>query len=357
MRSHASEDATALTPPDAGVASPPPAKRRRFRPRIRNSVPIWVATIALFVVSRVAEPQSLSHSSLQGMLPFAGILALVAVGQTLVIQQGGIDLSVPGVISLTVIICTVIPNGDSGKLGIAVVIAYGAALAAGLLSGFCVSVIGITSIVTTLGMNALLYGFDLKISGGTPTNTTAALNSFATGKVAGVPVAVVVAVVVTAIAALVIKRTVIGRRFEAAGASPAAARAAGIRVRAQQLGGYVAANLLYCTAGVLLAGIVTSPSAFQGDSYLLPSVAAVVLGGTSLLGGRGYVVATAVAALFLSQLDQVVLITGVSSAVQNLIEAAALAIGLASYGIPWARLRSLRQAGPIRSPSPPAPHA
>lgn len=157
MRSHAShptdvpppapgEDDAALAPgEEADGAGQPATRRRRFaRPRIRNSVPLWVATILLFTISWAAEPQSLSHSSLQGMLPFAGILAIVAVGQTLVIQQGGIDLSVPGVISVTVIICTVIPNGDSGKLGIAVVIAYGAALAAGLLSGFCVSVIGIT---------------------------------------------------------------------------------------------------------------------------------------------------------------------------------------------------------------------
>jgi ribose transport system permease protein len=309
---------------------------------MKNSAPIWLATILLFLVSWGVEPQSLSRSSIQGMLPFAGVLAIVAVGQTLVIQQGGIDLSVPGVISLTVIICTVLPRGDSGKLGVAILAAYGAALASGLLTGFCVSRIGITPIVTTLGMNALLYGFDLAISGGTPTNTTAALNSFATAKPAGIPVPVVIAVAVTALVALVVKRTVVGRRFEAAGANPIAARAAGLRVQRQQLGGYVAANLLYCTAGILLAGIVTSPSAFQGDSYLLPSVAAVVLGGTSLLGGRGFVVATAVAALFLSQLEQVVLITGVSSAVQNLIEAAALAIGVAIYGIRWSQLKGFR---------------
>jgi ribose transport system permease protein len=360
MRSHGNQP-TDLTPAAAGEHPVPPTgpaesgsadpvrrPRRRRLPRIKSSLPIWVATILLFLVGGAAEPQSLSHSSLAGMLPFAGVLAIVAIGQTLVIQQGGIDLSVPGVISLTVIICTVIPNGDSGKLGIAVVAAYGAALAAGLVSGFCVARIGITPIVTTLGMNALLYGFDLAISGGTPTNTTSALNSFATWKLAGIPVAVVIAVVVTAVVALVIKRTVVGRRFEAAGANPATARAAGLRVQRQQLGGYVAANLLYCTAGILLAGIVTSPSAFQGDSYLLPSVAAVVLGGTSLLGGRGDGVATAVAALFLSQLDQVVLITGVNSAVQNLIEAAALAAGLAIYGIKWSRVRRLRPAIPAR---------
>ena len=77
-------------------------------------------------------------------------------------------------------------------------------------------------------------------------------------------------------------------------------------------GAYVWAQLLYCLAAVLLAGIVNQPTAYEGDSYLLPSVAAVVLGGTSLLGGRGNLVATAIAALFLTQLDQFVLALGVS---------------------------------------------
>src|SRR5207302_4390737 len=115
------------------------------------------------------------------------------------------------------------------------------------------------------------------------------------------------------------------------------ARAAGLRARRYQLATYIAAAALYCTAGVLLAGIVSSPSAFQGDSYLLPTVAAVVLGGTSLLGGRGSVVATAVAALFISQLDQFVLVTGASQGVQSLVDAGALAVGLAIYSVPWRR--------------------
>jgi ribose transport system permease protein len=90
---------------------------------------------------------------------------------------------------------------------------------------------------------------------------------------------------------------------------------------------------------ILLAGVVKTPGAFQGDSYLLPSVAAVVLGGTSLLGGVGSVVASAMGALFLSQLEQLVLTTGVNTAVQYLIEAAAIAAGVAVYNVRWSRFR------------------
>src|SRR4051812_38493501 len=251
------------------------------------STAIVVATILLFVVSWIVEPQSVRHSSLLGMLPFAAILAIVAVGQTLVIQQGGIDLSVPGMISLTVVIMTRYPNGDSGKVLPALLFAFAAAIAAGLLAGFLVSRVGITAIVTTLGMNALLYGGVLQISGGTPRTTTDALHDFASGRILGIPTTVPIAVAITAIVAVAIKRTVAGRRFEGVGASNTGARAAGLVVRRYQLSAYVGATVLYCAAGVLLAGVVSTPSAFQGDSYLLPAVAAVVLGGTALLGGRG----------------------------------------------------------------------
>jgi len=314
-----------------------PARRWLRAGRPPASLPILLATAALFLISLLFEPQSVRHSALLGMLPFAGVLAITAMGQTLVVQHGGIDLSVPGMISLTVVLLTSYPNGNSGKLAVAILLAFAATLAAGVLNGAMISAIGVTPIVATLGMNALLYGAVIQISGGNPPPTTHALATFAGGKVAGIPNALLIAIVLAAVLAVIVKRTVLGRRFEAVGAGLLGARAAGLEARRYQFIAYIAAAALYCTAGVLLAGIVSSPGAFQGDSYLLPSVAAVVLGGTSLLGGRGSVVATAIAALFISQLDQFVLVTGASQGVQSLVDAGALAIGLAIYSVPWRR--------------------
>src|SRR5215207_9848764 len=230
-------------PPSAptGVGSAvPAAEKARGRARVRGWLPhavissaatgILVATVLLFVVSKIVEPQSLSESSVLGMLPFAAILAIVAVGQTLVIQQGGIDLSVPGMISLTVVIMTAHPEGDSGKLAEALALAFGAALAAGTLTGLLVSRVGITPIVTTLGMNALLYGTVIQVSGGTPTTTTDTLKDFASSRVLGIPVTVPIAIALTLLVAFVVKKTVAGRRFEGVGASDTGARAAGLVV-------------------------------------------------------------------------------------------------------------------------------
>ena len=119
-------------------------------------------------------------------------------------------------------------------------------------------------------------------------------------------------------------------------------------MKRHRAGAYVWAQLLYCLAAVLHAGIVNQPTSHEGDNYLLPSVAAVVLGGTSLLGGRGNLVATAVAALFLTQLDQAVLALGVTYATRTLVQAGALAVGVALYTVNWRavtrRLRARRPA-------------
>jgi ribose transport system permease protein len=336
---------------DAAMASGPAASHpQRVRTRrvraSRGLRTILVATTLLFVVSALVQPESLSRSSFFGMLPFAAVLAVIAVGQTLVVQQGGIDLSVPGMVSISVVIVTHEPNGDSSKLLPAVLLAYAVALVTGLVTGLIVSRVRMPAIVTTLGTNALLYAGVLGISGGTPRNTSPALHSIAAGRPLGVPNAVLFAIAVTAVAGFVVKRSVAGRRFEAVGANFSAAATAGLRVARHRFAAYVWASLLYCTAGVLLAGIVTAPSAFQGDPLLLPSVAAVVLGGTSLLGGKGSPTASAIAALFLSQLDQLVLTVGVNAAIKNLVEAGALALGVAVYSVDWRRVATTIRAAP-----------
>jgi ribose transport system permease protein len=344
--------ANASSPPADDETGTPPGTEPRAARRGRASrglVTIVVATVALFAVSLVFQPASLTQSSLQGMLPFAAVLAIIALGQTLVVQQGGIDLSVPGTVSLAVVIVTHYPAGDSGRLLPAVLLACLATLAAGLLNGLVVSRLGMSAIVTSLGTNALLYAAVLGISGGSPRSTTPAMHTIATGRLVGLPYAVYIAVVITALVGFAVKRSVAGRRFEAVGDNPSAAGLAGLRVRRHQLGAYVWASLLYGVAGILLGGIVNTPGSFQGDSQLLPSVAAVVLGGTSLLGGKGSPVASAVAALFISQLDQFVLTLGVNAATSNIVQAIALAAGVAVYTVNWSALRLwLRHGVPAR---------
>lgn len=324
-------------PADA-APQPAVATGRRFVPS-RELVMIVVALAALLVASAVVAPASLDRGALLSTLPFAAVLVIAAVGQTLVVQQGGIDLSVAGAISLAVVITTHEPRGDDRLLLPALVIGLVVAVVAGVVNGVLVGLLGLNAIVATLSTNALLYAGVLGVSGGSPRRTTDLMAAVGGGLTFAVPNSVYVAVVVVAVATVAMKLTVPGRRFEAVGTNPAAAAAVALPVVRHRAGAYVWAQVLYWLAGVLLAGILAQPTAFQGDAYLLPTVAAVVLGGTSLRGGRGHLVATAAAALFLSQLDQFVLALGVSFAVRTLVEAAALTAGVALYSVDWRRLR------------------
>jgi ribose transport system permease protein len=191
----------------------------------------------------------------------------------------------------------------------------------------------LNAIVATIGVNALLYGAVFAISGGVPKITTPLMAKIAGGKTAGIPNSVFIALVILIIVSFVLKKTVAGRKFEMIGANPPAAHAAGLRVRQYQAMAYVFAQLHYCVAGILISGITREPTAFQGDALLLPSVAVVVLAGTSLLGGRGFPISTVIAAFFLNQLSQFALAVGVPFSAQTIIQALALVFGIGVYSI------------------------
>jgi ribose transport system permease protein len=296
---------------------------------------IWVATAILFAISPLLASGSVSKSALLSTLPFAAILALAGIGQTLVIQQRGLDLSVPGMITLATIIVTRVPNGAGGKLPLAIALVAGACIASGALSGFAITSFGVTPLVATLGVNALLTGVVLQLTNGASTSSaTEGLSRFALAKSLGIPHTVIIAGVAVVAIALLYRTTVYGRRFVLVGTSPAAARAAGLRVRSYVSSTYVLASLAYGAAGVLIAGYLGTPGIGAGNDYLLPTIAAVVLGGTSLAGGRGSVVATAVGALFLTQLEQVVLGMGAPPSVQLVIQGSIIALGMALRHLP-----------------------
>ncbi len=310
--------------------------------RVPRFSAIWVATALLFAVSPLLASGSVSQSALLSTLPFAAILAIAAIGQTLVIQQRGLDLSVPGMITLTTIIVTKFPSGSDGRLWGAVGLILLACVASGLVSGIAITWLGVTPLVATLGVNALLTGVVLQITSGASTaSAPPGLARFALAKTAGIPHTVIITVIAVVLVALVIRTTVLGRRFISVGASPAAAYAAGIRVRTVELSTYVLASLAYGGAGILIAGFLGTPGIGAGNDYLLPTIAAVVLGGTSLAGGRGSVVATAVGALFLTQLDDVVLGMGAPPSVQLVIQGSIIALGMAIRNVPWRRVKQL----------------
>jgi ribose transport system permease protein len=306
---------------------------RALPPQFALIVP---ATVILYIVSPLLAAGSVSGSSILIVFSFASILAIAAIGQTLVIQQGGLDLSVPGVISLAAVLVTKFPDGDNSALALWIAGALACGVVSGLICGIAITRFRVTALVATLAVNALLYGTVLYLTKGTSTEAVPTmLSGFAVGRIYGVPHLAIFAVILVLLIEIGIRTTVWGRRFVAVGVSARAARAASLRVTSYKVATYAIAGAFYALSGVLLAGYLRVPSLLIGNSYLLPTITVVVLGGTSLLGGAGSVAATAIGAIFLVQLQQVVIGMGAPTSAQFVIQAGIILLGMSISVVPW----------------------
>lgn len=301
-----------------------------------------LATLALLVIGGLIEPSSVSLSAINSMLPFVAVLAVAAIGQHLVIQQRGLDLSVAGIMSFAAVVVAVYPAGDAGPLATFgwVLLALLMGLTVGAINGVLVTYLRVPALVTTIGINSLMLGATMYATGGFARQVPPPLNAFGLGRFLGIPLTVYIMIAITAAAAVVLSRTAVGRRFIATSVNPGAAVAVAIRLDFYRMATYALAGFFYAAAGVLLSGYVLSPTVNCGLPYMLPTIAAVVVGGNSIGGGqRGSVVATVVGALFLTYLGQLVLSVGFGTAAQNIVQAVII---IASFAVPeiarWRRL-------------------
>jgi ribose transport system permease protein len=314
---------------------------------------IVAATVILYGVSPLLAEGSVSGSSILIVFSFASILAIAAIGQTLVIQQGGLDLSVPGVISLAAVLVTKFPDGDNSALALWIAGALASGVVSGLICGIAITRFRVTALVATLAVNALLYGTVLYLTKGTSTEAVPSmLSAFAVGRIYGIPHLAIFAVILILLIETGIRTTVWGRRFVAVGVNARAARAASLRVTSYKIATYAIAGAFYALSGVLLAGYLRVPSLLVGNSYLLPTITVVVLGGTSLLGGAGSVAATAIGAIFLVQLQQVVIGMGAPTSAQFVIQAGIILLGMSISVVPWRLLFDVFMHRPPASAAP-----
>ncbi|MGG7565520.1 ABC transporter permease [Rhodovulum sp. DZ06] len=294
---------------------------------------IWGGTAALFLLCVVVAPGVVKPAAISSMLPFAAILAITAVGMTVVIQQRGLDMSLPGTMTIAGLLFAKIGFMTGSTLP-AVPLTLLIALAIGIVNGLLVAKVNITPIVVTLATNAILMGAVRAVSGGSPMTAPEELAVFSHSTLLGVPMTLILAVLFIVVISVATRRTVSGRRFVAVGANPAAATAAGIPILRCQVATHAVASLCFAVAGMLFTGFIGSASQTAGVDYLLPAIAAVVVGGTPFSGGRGSVIASGVAALFMALLGQMVLALGAGTAVQLLVQALAIIVAVSVRGLP-----------------------
>lgn len=301
---------------------------------------IWLALAILAILSAILAPGTLRPSSILATLPFASMLAIVAVGQTIVVQQRGLDMSAAGMVAVaSILVAKFAFLLNSGLLGVIATIALCAL--AGAVNGVLVARVNISPIVATLATGALLLGVARLITGGSALPVRQSLQDFSNFKALGIPFSVVIAVALVALVSLLISSTIVGRRYVAVGANSATARSNGIKVLRYQIGTYAAAAVCYAITGIILAGFIGYASPTAGSDYLLPSIAAVVVGGTPFTGGRGSVIASGAAALFMAQLGQMVLAWGAGPAQQLLVQAATIVVATSIRRISFKSLSSL----------------
>jgi ribose transport system permease protein len=289
---------------------------------------IWYALVALVIASLILSPHSLSHRAVLTMLPVAAILAVASLGQSLTIQQGGIDFTVPGVMTMAAVLVTGESNSQDAHLLKAIVIALIVSAVIGLASGLAVALFRVTPIIATLAVNALALGAVSSYASSAPKQAPPKLASFAIDRTIGVPNTIFIALVVLVVAVVVQTRMTVGRRFVAIGDNPVTARAMGLPVTRYVIGTYVAASLLYGMAGIMLAGYVVAPSLSLGTPYLLSTITAVVIGGTAFGGGRARLVGAAVASLFLTQLNSLLNAISAPPSTSLMLQAVAIAIAV-----------------------------
>lgn len=272
---------------------------------------VWGIAALLLALLIVQVPVAFSWANLSQVMRQASFTGLMAVGVTFVVMAGRLDLSIGSLLAMSAIIAVDVTNAHGPLAGIAAAILTGAA--SGIVTGFLVGVMRLNSLVVTLGMLSLLQGLSLVYTGGKNLlilDETGAFAVLGRGSALGVPVPVLLLLVATLVAAVVLRRSVFGRRVVAVGGGEETARFSGIRPQSVVFACYVVSGLMTGLAAAVFASRVMAARSDSGSGLELVVLSGVILGGVSLAGGRGGVVGAIIGILILALLQNVLLILG-----------------------------------------------
>jgi ribose/xylose/arabinose/galactoside ABC-type transport system permease subunit len=284
---------------------------------------IYVAVIALVLIMTFLSPYFLTYGNIFNLLRVSAINGLLTLGMLFVILGRGIDLSVGSIFGLSaaVVALALGPSATPAMpVSLAVLFGLGVAAASGAINGFIVTHFKIESFVVTLGMLTIGRGATLLLLGGRPAQIgSAVFNSFGQSAVLGIPVPVICFVSMLLLCGIVLNKSRFGRYLYATGSNPQAAYLSGIRTNRIRFFTFVISGLLAGFGGILLASRLFSATAILGQGYELDAIAAVVIGGASLTGGRGTISGTVAGLLIISIVNNGLNLLGVSSYYQLLV--------------------------------------
>jgi ribose transport system permease protein len=291
--------------------------------------------VILLVAGALYDRNFLSLDYLLQQLQVAAFLGVIATGVMLVVLLGHIDLSIPWVVTIGGMMSTAAAGHEGWAGSLAIPFAVACGLGIGILNGIGVAYLRVPSMIFTLATNAIAQGLMIvHTSGFAPQDhATPAMHFIAVERsIVGIPNAVWVWAVIGAAAVVVLRRTTFGRRVYAIGNSERAVFLSRGNVRRVVVACFAIAGACSAFAGVLLAGYSTKAYQAMGDPYLLPAIAAVVLGGTSILGGRGSYLGTVAGVVLITLLQSILSIVQMSEAGRQVISGAVIIVMLLVYG-------------------------
>ena len=269
--------------------------------------------VAVWVVAGLLKPGFGSYGHLRYLVELAAVIGIVSIGQTLVVIAGGIDLSVGAIVTVSAVGVPLATIAGDPTGGTAILIVLAAATGIGMLNGLGVAFLRVHPMIMTLAMATFLQGVLILIAGGTAISAGSPILSFlGNARVLGIPAGVLLWLVVSAATLLLLHATPFGARVFALGANPLAAALSGINTHATTVAVYAISGFTAGLAGVLVLGMNGQGYVGIGDPYLLSSIAAVVLGGTSILGGTGTYAGTIPGAVLLVTITALITVVNAS---------------------------------------------
>ncbi|MFV0352749.1 MAG: ABC transporter permease [Oscillospiraceae bacterium] len=291
-----------------------------------------IALVLLIVIISIVQPEFRTVNNILSVLRQASVNGLIAFGMTGVILTGGIDLSVGSVLGLTAMLCAgFIKAGMPEILAIPLVLVIGTAF--GFINGVLVTKGRLQPFIATLVTMSVYSGFTLIYGNGKPISglgTQPILSTIGKGFFLGIPVPVWILAVMFAIFFFVLNQTTFGRRVYATGSNPIAARLAGVNIHKTKIIIYSISGLMATLAGLILLSRLNSAQPTLGEGYETDAIAATVLGGTSMSGGRGKIYGTVVGILIIAILSNGLNIMGVSSYYQDVVKGLVILVAVLS---------------------------
>jgi ribose transport system permease protein len=302
---------------------------------------IYIILLALIIIAVLAAPAFTRERNILNLLRQASILGVVAIGQTFVILSGGIDLSVASVMALMSVLSANLMDGQDERVGGVVLLCLGIAALIGLINGVMVTRLRIPPFIATLGMILVVQGVRFIYTGGAPKGSIPeALRFWGRGSIStpwvDLPSSLILCLAVLLLAALLLNRSTFGRRLYAVGGNIRTAHLSGVQVNTTVMIAYVWCSLLAGIAGLMLTGYIGLADNWLGRGFELDSIAAVVIGGTALAGGRGSVLWSIAGVLIMVILFNLVLLLRLDEETQRIIKGVVIIAAVALYE----RLRS-----------------